>query len=55
MPLAATIVVLFYTVGVVVRWPVAAWYEWLAAAAGAGFAIWFWITEYQRQQRRKGR
>lgn len=54
MPLAATIVVLFYAAGVITRRP-ALWYEWLAVAAGVGFAIWFWFTEYKRAQRRKGK
>jgi len=50
MPLAATIVAVLYALGVVVRRS-SHWYEWIAAAAGAGFAIWFWLTEYRRAKR----
>jgi hypothetical protein len=54
MPLAATIVVAVYAAGVIFRRS-GLWYEWLAVAAGVGFAIWFWFTEYKRAQRRKGK
>jgi hypothetical protein len=54
MPLAATVVVLIYAAGVIIRHG-GLWYEWLAVVAGVGFATWFWFTEYKRVQRRKGK
>ena len=55
MPIAASIVVAIYAIGVIARGRSALWYECLAVAAGVGFAIWFWFTEYKRAQRRKGK
>lgn len=54
MPLAATVVVVFYAAGVLLQ-PAPAWWEYLVAAAGAAFCIWFWITELQRARRRADR
>ncbi len=54
MPLAATLVVLFYALGVAFRRS-PLWYEWVAAALGAAFAVWFWYTELKRARRRRGR
>lgn len=53
MPLAASVVVLVYAIGVGLRWWEAAWYELLAALAGIGFAIWFWVADYLRTQRQR--
>lgn len=54
MPLAATFVVGLYAAGVLLRRS-PLWYEWVAAAAGVAFAVWFWITEVQRARRRRSR
>lgn len=54
MPLAATVVVALYVAGVIARGSTQ-WYEWLAALAGGAFAAWFWIAEYQRMVRRRGK
>jgi hypothetical protein len=55
MAIAATFVVALYLAGVVMRRADAPWYEWLMAALGAGAALWFWIAEWRRQARKKGR
>ncbi|HEY8347583.1 MAG TPA: hypothetical protein VIL07_09970 [Symbiobacteriaceae bacterium] len=54
MAVAATLVVVLYLSGVIVRRS-SLWYEWFFALAGAAFAAWFWFTELRRALRRRGR
>jgi hypothetical protein len=54
MPLAASMVIAIYVIGVIVRRSTL-WYEWLAVLAGVAFACWFWYAEWQRAKRRRSR
>jgi len=53
MPLAASVVVLLFAAGVLIRQSTL-WYEWAAALAGVAFAVWFWFTELMRARRKAG-
>lgn len=55
MAIAATVVVLVYATGVVLRREAALWYEWLMAALGAGFAIWFWVMDIKGSRQNRDR